>query len=344
MEKILYLAHPSADGTLAKLARETLGTAIDLAKNLDGSTLTVGLVGGNVQEAGASLAACGAARFLAVNGPEFDVSRYASDVAAVTSLAQATEATLVLAPATSRFARALPGAAHRLGGRIDSHVTGLAPEGGKLYVQRWYYRQRMMATLTREQRPWLLSLDSRGGEPWEGARGEVSVEALTVDVPAEHLRTQVVGEEAASGDAQTIRPDADLLLVAGAGWTKKQADGALHVGEAEGLILGFLEKTQASLGGSKSLVDISSEGEEVLSFMSHLNQVGQTGSTPRHSKGLATCCHGEEPHVVGWRFITERRAVNTDPGCGWAQGKADVLYVADAFAVLKRVNELLEGG
>ncbi len=81
----------------------------------------------------------------------------------------------------------------------------------------------------------------------------------------------------------------------------------------------------------------------MLSFMTHLNQVGQTGSTPRHPKGLATCCHGEEPHVVGWRFIKERRAVNLDPNCGWAQGKADVLYVADAFQVMAKVNELLRG-
>jgi electron transfer flavoprotein alpha subunit len=45
--------------------------------------------------------------------------------------------------------------------------------------------------------------------------------------------------------------------------------------------------------------------------------------------------------VVGWRFIKERRAVNLDANCGWARGKADVLYVADAFAVLERVNQLL---
>ena len=75
-----------------------------------------------------------------------------------------------------------------------------------------------------------------------------------------------------------------------------------------------------------------------------MHQVGQTGSTPRHPKGLATCCHGEEPHVVGWRFIKERRAINTNAACGWAQGKCDVLYVADAFAVMKKVNELLGGG
>ena len=27
--------------------------------------------------------------------------------------------------------------------------------------------------------------------------------------------------------------------------------------------------------------------------------------------------------------------------CGWARGKADVLYVADAFAVMEKVNALL---
>ena len=36
-----------------------------------------------------------------------------------------------------------------------------------------------------------------------------------------------------------------------------------------------------------------------------------------------------------------KRAVNLDAGCGWAQGKADVLYVADAFEVMKEVNALL---
>ena len=33
--------------------------------------------------------------------------------------------------------------------------------------------------------------------------------------------------------------------------------------------------------------------------------------------------------------------MNLDPDCGWARGKADVLYVADAFAVMEKVNALL---
>ena len=147
--------------------------------------------------------------------------------------------------------------------------------------------------------------------------------------------------EGASPNSGTIRPDAKLLFVAGAGWTKKQPDGKTHAPEAGELILSFLRLSDSSLGSSKSLVDQSSDGTPVLAFLTHMNQVGQTGSTPRHPKGLATCCHGEEPHVVGWRFIGDRRAISIDPNCGWARGKADVVYVADAFQVMERLNAIL---
>ena len=141
---------------------------------------------------------------------------------------------------------------------------------------------------------------------------------------------------------QTIRPDAKLLFVAGAGWTKKQADGAAHAGRARnGSSWTSCAPRRRRWAAASALVDLSGEGQAVLTCMTHLNQIGQTGATPRHPKGLSTCCHGEEPHVVGWRFITERRAVNLDANCGWARGKADVVYVADAFEVMRQVNGLL---
>ncbi len=343
MEKILFLAHTQDDGTLPNVAREALAAAVDLTQKIPGSSLSVGLIGQEAKPAADAVAACGAARFLAVTGTEFAASRYASDVAAVEALVSEAQATLIVAPATIRFSRALPGAAQRLQGRIETHVSGLDVVDGAPQIQRWYYRQRMVATLARSQRPWFLVVDAGVFPPWQGAPGAAALDNVAVALPENCTRTRVVGIQSPAVKTQTIRPDAEVLFVAGAGWTKKQADGQLHIKEAEGLILGFLQQCNASLGSSKSLVDQSVEGEAVLSFMSHLNQVGQTGSTPRHPKGLATCCHGEEPHAVGWRFINERRAINTDPNCGWAQGKADVLYVADAFQVMAKVNDLLGG-
>ena len=334
MEAILVLAHTEPDGSLGKPALETLATALET-----GSPVTVGLAGAAVRPAAGSIATCGAARFLAVEGEEFAPARYSTDAAAAEALARASGAAIILAPAGSRWNRVLPGVAHRLGGRADTHVTALERRDGGLVISRWYYRQRMEAALERQQRPWIILIEPGCREPWSGAPGTAAVETVPVAVSP---RTRVEGVQAPRSDQQTIRPDAELLFVAGAGWTKNQADGKPHLEEAERLILEFVDRTQASLGSSKSLVDLSGEGQAVLGFLTHLNQVGQTGSTPRHRKGLATCCHGEEPHVVGWRFITERRAVNLDANCGWARGKADVVYVADAFAVIGRVNQLLK--
>jgi electron transfer flavoprotein alpha subunit len=341
METILFLAHTNADGSFPNVAREALSAAVDLTAKLPGSTLAVGLFGAETASAADSIAACGAARFLAVSGADFSDSRYGSDVAAMAALVAESNATMVIAPTTSRISRAIPGAVQRLKGRIETHVSGIEVVDGALRVQRWYYRQRMVASMTRCQRPWFLVIDSGVFPPWQGEAGKAAIEAVAVTLGESATRTRVTGVQSPSVNTRTIKADADVLFVAGAGWSKKQADGQLHIKDAEDTILGFLKMGNASLGSTKSLVDMSGEGEAVLSFMSHLNQVGQTGSTPRHPKGLATCCHGEEPHTVGWRFINERRAINTDPNCGWAQGKADVLYVADAFQVMAKVNELL---
>ncbi len=335
METTLFLAHTEADGTLAKPALE----ALSAAKTLTDATLVAGLFGESVEAGANQIANAGASKILGVAGADFAQPRYATDAAAAEALAKAAGATVVIAPATSRLSRVLAGVAHRLGGRIDTHVTALAATPT---ISRWYYRQRMVAEITRAQRPWIITIDPGSFPLWSGEPGTASVEAVSVESPA--ARTEVTGVQAPDTGEQTINPDADLLFVAGAGWTKKQADGQVHVADAEKHILGLLHGASASLGSSKSLVDLSSEGEEVFTFMTHLNQIGQTGATPRHPKGLATCCHGEEPHVVGWRFVNERRAVNLDAGCGWAQGKTDVLYVADAFEVMEKVNALLASG
>lgn len=338
METILFLSPTEAGSPLSKNALEALATTKKLAESL-GTTFSVGLWG-DAPKAD-DIASCGAAKFFAVTGAEFAQPRYATDAAAAEALCRASGATIVIGPAGSRWNRISAGVAHRLGGRADSHVTGLSVTDGAPAIARWYYRQRMEGILSRTQRPWVLAVESGIAPAWQGSPGAAAVEAIACPLPA--LRSKVTGIESPAADQQTIRPDADLLFVTGAGWTKKQPDGQVKTADAEKLILGFLRLARASLGSTKSLVDLHGEGQATLTFLTHMNQVGQTGSTPRHAKGLSTCCHGEEPHTVGWRFIGERRAISLDANCGWARGKADVLYVADAFAVMEKVNELLAG-
>jgi electron transfer flavoprotein alpha subunit len=341
MSKIFVLLHTQADGSLPKAALETVTAAVNLNAQLGGS-LSVGVLGAGASAAADAVAGCGATAFFAVGDDAVAQSRYATDAAAAAALIQAAGAEIVLAPGTSRFARCLPGVAYRVGAQIDTHIVAVCGEGGAVHAQRWFYRQRILGSFSRAARPWIVLVDGGVNAAWQGGTaGAANAQAVAVTFADEDLRTTVTGIQAPAADAQTIRPEAMLLFVAGAGWTKKQKDGLAHIGDASALIQKFLHAAKASLGSSKSLVDIQGEGQETLSFMSHMNQVGQTGSTPRHPKGLSTCCHGEEPHVVGWRFINERRAINLDANCGWAQGKADVLYVADAFEVMAKVNALL---
>jgi electron transfer flavoprotein alpha subunit len=336
MENILVLTH--TDGSaLTKASLEAVAAGQELAARLS-APLSIGVVG--APEALNAVAATGA-KFFAVSGEAFTQARYSTDAAALEALCRATQATIVLAPGSSRFARVAAGVAARLGGFVDTHITALSGDSA-VEASRWFYRQRVEAVLARASRPWILVLDAGSRTPYAGAPGTAAVAAVAVDAPA--TRTTVTGLRAPEQGQQTIRPDAKLLFVAGAGWTKKQPDGQIHTDQAAETILGFLRATSASLGSSKSLVDQGGEGNSVLPFLTHMNQIGQTGATPRHPKGLSTCCHGEEPHVVGWRFIGERRAISLDANCGWTRGKADVVYIADAFQVVAKLNALLEAG
>jgi electron transfer flavoprotein alpha subunit len=342
MESILILTHIDETGcALTKASLEAVTAGLELASRLNVS-LAIGIVAADPATAADSLAASGA-RLLAVSGEAFAQPRYATDATACEALCRATNASIVLVPAGARFVRVAAGVAHRIGGVIDTHVTNLQVRaiGGTESVEatRWFYRQRVEAVLSRDARPWFLLLDAGTHAAFAGAPGSAHAEQIAVKLPV--IRTTVSGIRAPMQDAQTIRPDAKLLLVAGAGWTKKQPDGQIHATEAGELIMGLVRAASASLGSSKSLVDQGGEGNSVLPFLTHLNQIGQTGATPRHPKGLSTCCHGEEPHVVGWRFIADRRAISLDPNCGWTRGKADVVYVADAFPVIAKLNELL---
>lgn len=130
----------------------------------------------------------------------------------------------------------------RLGGVTDTHIIAI---GGtdKVDASRWFYRQRVEVVISRDQRPWFLIVDpgthaayERVSSPADSA--SPSVEEIAVELPA--LRTTVTGMRSPALRGETIRPDAELLFVAGARWTKKQPDGQVHANDAAHLIHDFL--------------------------------------------------------------------------------------------------------
>ena len=173
---------------------------------------------------------------------------------------------LILAAHTSRWARALPGVAARLGGRIDTHATRIAEVNGVPAVTRWFYRQRMEAVLTRSQRPWLVLLEAGCFAAWAGRsrqrRGGVRRGG---QAPNRAPRSPACARRRPASRPSVPTPSC-CSSPAPAG-PRSRPTAQTHPEEAEQLILGFLRASQASLGGSKSLVDLSGEGEAVLPFM-----------------------------------------------------------------------------
>ena len=226
MESILVLTHADETGSaLTKASLEVITAGQVLAASLN-AQLAIGIVAADPTHLSKSLPS---ARLLAVSGEAFAQPRYATDAAACEALCRTAAATIVLAPSSSRFARVAAGVAHRLGGVIDTHITSISGTT-TIEATRWFYRQRVEAVLTRDARPWLLLLDAGTHAPFAGEPAKTPIEHVTVDLPAP--RTTVTGIRAPKQDEQTIRPDAKLLFVTGAGWTKKQPDGQIHVAEA----------------------------------------------------------------------------------------------------------------
>ena len=150
METILLLAHVEADGSLPSPPAKRC-TPPRSEQAIAGSNLFVGLAGESVQAAADSIAACPATKYFWRGGRGVCASRATPRRGGGGSACQAAQATMVVAPATSRWNRVLPGVAQRLGGRVDTHVTGIGDAGGKPAISRWYYRQRMEAVAAHER-------------------------------------------------------------------------------------------------------------------------------------------------------------------------------------------------
>src|SRR5208337_4716237 len=177
MEKLLVLTHVDETGELTKASLEAVAAGVEFSGAL-GASLGIGMVGATTGAVTKQVAGCGAT-VLTVTGEAFAQARYASDAAACEALCRAAEATLVFAPANSRFARVLPGVAYRLGGAADTHITALA-KGDGLEATRWFYRQRVEAVLRRTTRPWFLLLEAGTRESYSAAEGEPKSECVAV--------------------------------------------------------------------------------------------------------------------------------------------------------------------
>ena len=152
-------------------------------------------------------------------------------------------------------------------------------------VTRWFYRQRMEAVLTRSQRPWIVLLDPGCAAPWSGAAGAATRRGGRASKRRRPAPPVIGVQRAAGGRAdhpprrqaalrRRRRLDQETGRRRAARRGGREADPRLPPRRAG------LARPAASRWSTSA-----AKGRPVLAFMTHLNQIGQTGSTPRHPKG-----------------------------------------------------------
>ena len=123
MESILVLTHADESGSaLTKHSLEAVTAGVELAARLERAAHDRHRGRRCAPPCPERLPSAGP-RLRAVSGEAFAQARFASDAAACEALCRAAQATIVLAPQSSRFARVMAAVAHRLGGVIDTHIT-----------------------------------------------------------------------------------------------------------------------------------------------------------------------------------------------------------------------------
>ena len=177
------------------------------------------------------------AALLAVSGEAFAQARYATDAAACEALCRAAHATHRAGAVQFAF-RARRGGRRAPAGRRHRYPHhGHRRDADSIEARAGSIASASKPYSARETRPWFLLLDAGTCAPFAG--GSAHRQAWNRSpwiLPAMRTTVQRL-PHCPRSDAQTIRPDAKLLFVAGAGWTKKQPDGQVHADEAAQLIL-----------------------------------------------------------------------------------------------------------
>ena len=310
------------DNVLQPVALELMGAARSLAAQSEG---TVGalLLGSGVSPLAQELIACGADTVYIVDDEKLAHYTTEAYAQAICQMVREENPASLLFGATSIGRDLAPRISARLRTGLTADCTKLEiDEQGSLFMTRPAFGGNLFATIicpnSRPQmstvRPGVMPKpvrdDSRQGE----------IVPVTVAWQTEKLCVRVVEETKESQSVENIE-EAKLLVSCGRG--VKNTEPAFELAK----------KMKGTVSSSRALVDAG--------IMEQPRQVGQTGKTVRPQAYLAFGISGAIQHLAGMEESEYIVAINTDKNAPIFK-IANLGIVADAAAVMKELNKLLE--
>ncbi|GAB6174725.1 electron transfer flavoprotein subunit alpha [Paradesulfitobacterium aromaticivorans] len=310
-------------GEVAPVSWELLGEGRKLADAI-GCGLCGVIVGHEVEPVIAEAFAYGAEKVYIVDDPVLKYFRTEPYAEAMTDLIRKYQPEIVLMGATAMGRDVFPAVATRMqtGLTADCTVLSVDPETKLLLQTRPAFGGNIMATIQcKKQRPQMSTVRPRVmamPERVEGRQGEVIRQEL--GITEDQVRTKVV--EFIKGDAKSIFLDkAEIIVAVGLGiGSKKNMEIAQELADALG----------ATIAGTRGAVEAG--------WLSHDQQVGQTGVTVRPKVYIALGISGAIQHLVGMETSDFIIAVNNDPDAGIFR-VANYGIVGDLFQIVPAMTQ-----
>lgn len=287
-----------SNGTVAPVSWELLGEGRKLADAL-GCSLSGVITGHDVEAVIPEAFAYGAENVYVVDHPVLKDYRTEPYAEAITDLVRKYQPEIILMGATSMGRDVFPAVATKMqtGLTADCTVLGIDPETKLLQQTRPAFGGNIMATiLCRTRRPQMATVRPRVmamPERVEGREGDIIREEFSFN--ENDFRTKVI--DFIKSDAKSAFLDkAEIIVAVGLGIGSKK-----NMAMAEELadVLG------ATIAGTRGAVEAG--------WISHDQQVGQTGVTVRPKVYIAIGISGAIQHLVGMETSDFIIAINNDP-------------------------------
>ncbi len=306
------------NGKVAPVSWELLGEGRKLADSI-GCGLCGVITGNEIDSVIPEAFAYGAEKVYVVDHPILKDYRTEPYAEAITSLVRKYQPEIILMGATSMGRDVFPAIATKLqtGLTADCTVLGIDPETKLLQQTRPAFGGNIMATiLCRTSRPQMSTVRPRVmamPERIDGREGELIREEFTFD--ESDFRTKII--EFIGSDAKSAFLDkAEIIVAVGLGLAAKKN---LAIAEELADVLG------GTIAGTRGAVEAG--------WLTHDQQVGQSGVTVRPKVYIAIGISGAIQHLVGMETSDFIIAINNDPDASILK-VANFGIVGDLFQIV----------
>jgi electron transfer flavoprotein alpha subunit len=274
---------------------EVLGKGRELAQEL-GTVVVAVVLGADTNTTAEMAQRYEADQVVTMTHPLLETYRLSAYAAALQQAIEATNATVVLAGATTRGRELTATVACMLNAGLAPDVVDLRAENGQLVAVRSIYSGNILTDVTFSSPLQFASVRPRSFPQPELGAGQGEIKALDFTLNAAAVaETLLASKPTDTGEINLT--DAKIIVSGGRGVAADPAKGFALVAELAG-VLG------AAVGASRAAVDAG--------YIPYKHQVGQTGRTVRPDLYIAAGISGAIQHLAGMGGSKLIVAINKD--------------------------------